>query len=467
MKIAIAFISKYAYNFDPAKPAAEYIFEGGSVSGRQTNEAPIKYLLHRDPEIDEILCICTPEALDKGKYELSPYDYFQRSINDEHPYVMIFPIEFSGESFEKEVIPAILESLSPDDAIYLDTTGGPRDAVSQLILLAQVLQYQGNRLLGAVYSNNEKKIIEDVTANYRTFDLITGLNEFKHYCSTNLLEKYYKDTELAPLIQSMKELAECVLLCRTRTGLLEERIAAFNKVLEQTEQTKNITLQVLLPIFKQKFGFLHSVPDIVRWCLDNNMILQALTIYNDCIPEYFIKRRELLDIPDGLIDNCGNKPPYMYALTDLDKGFFSLGKKPYTQSNGWVDHEGAKLKWSMVLQNTMKVDYGVWLAHNIAADTAEFACLRPLFLKGGSVDGFHVNITRRQMQEFCMNYMYINLLRNQLNHDGGEMVGQKSRIWYMIAKRRRERLEDISIEYVKSVMTEALNQLEDCHKVVR
>lgn len=464
MKIVIAFISPFSRDFDPSKAADEYHYQDGVVSGRQTNEAPLKYLMQKDPEIDEILCICTPEVLKQNKFGISPYDYIQESVTEEYPDVMVLPIEFSGENFEKEVIPAILESIAPDDSIYLDTTGGPRHAVSQLILLTQVLQYQGTMLLGAVYSNYQNKTIEDVTANYRTFDLITGLNEFRHYCSTALLEKYYKDSELAPLIQSMKELAECVLLCRTRTGLLEERIAAFKEVLQKTKMTENITLQVLIPIFEEKFRFLSSVPDIVQWCLDNNMILQALTIYNDCIPEYFIRQRGLLDIPENVLNECGTKPPYMYALTDLNKGFFSLGKKPF--ANGTIQEcwHQANQKWAITFHNSLKMDYGVWLAHNMNVNNAELPFINPLFQNGGSVNGFHVNISHSQMREFCMNYMYINLLRNQLNHDGGEMVGQKSRIWYMTEQRNRRPLEDISIDYVKTIVSEALAQLKECRK---
>lgn len=467
MKIVIAFISSFSRDFDPLKEPDEYHFTGGVVTGRQTNEAPVKYILQNDPDIDEILCICTPEAMKPGAFGISPYDYLQKSFAEIHPDVIVFPVEFSGENFEKAVIPAILDCIAPNDSIYLDTTGGPRDAVSQLILLTQVLQYQGTKLLGAVYSNYQKKTIEDVTENYRTFDLITGLNEFRHYCSTSLLEKYYKDSELAPLIQSMKELAECILLCRTRTGLLESRIDNFKQVLQQAKKTENATFQVLIPIFEEKFRFLSSVPDIVQWCLDNNMILQALTIYNDCIPEYFIRQRGLLDIPEHLLNECGTKPPYMYALTDLDKGFFSLGMKPFDTGDARTTKRQANQKWAITFQNSLKMDYGVWLAHNMAMDNEELPFVNPLFQKGGSVDGFHVNISHSQMREFCLNYMYINLLRNQLNHDGGEMIGQRSRIWYLTAKRKCEPLENISIEYVKAVVTDALTQLKECRKNTR
>lgn len=458
MKSIITFISQFSNFFDPNKTADEYTFPGGKVYGRQTNEAPVKYLLQQDPDIDWIICICTKAALNEKKHNVTAYQYFQNNVLDEFPNVLLMPVHFFEDNFEEEVIPEILNYIGPNDEIYLDTTGGPRNAISQLILLAQVLGYQGTKLLCAVYSNYQTKKIEDVTNTYQVFDLITGLNEFRHYCSTMLLEKYYQKSELAPLIQAMKDLSECIILCRTRTSLLERRIANFNQVIQRTKKTQDPMLQVLIPIFEDKFSSMQTIPDIIRWCLNNNMILQALTIYNDCIPEYMIKSRRILDIPEGLPKRCGTKPPYMYALTDLDNGFFSLGKKLYTD-NELKDHVPQnRWKSEFLTDDSVRIDYGVWLIHNLNKNIDEFSKLGSCLIE----NGFHVNISREKMQAFCLNYMYINLLRNQLNHDGGEMLGQKSRIWYMTARQDRRPLERIDIQYVKEFVGQALDQLKEC-----
>ena len=467
MKSIITFISQFSNFFDPNQDADEYTFPGGSVYGRQTNEAPVKYFLQQDPDIDWILCICTPKTLKEKKYDITAYQYFQNSVQAEYPDVLLMPVPFYGDHFEEEVIPNILSYIGPNDQIYLDTTGGPRNAVSQLILLAQVLGYQGTKLLCAVYSNYQTKKIEDVTNTYQVFDLINGLNEFRHSCSTALLEKYYYGKqELIPLIQAMKKLSEAIILCRTRTGLLESRIETFNQALQRAKNTDDAMLQVLLPIFEEKFSSLNSIPDVIRWCLDNGMILQALTIYNDCIPEYMVKERKIMTIPEGLEQNCGIKPPYMYVLTDLKDGFFSLGEEFRWKQEDWtciVREYVDDCAFRGDPDNFYRDDVGVRLIHNLTDPSV--VALRPLFEKDRTLRGFHVHISPEQMQKFCLNYMYINLLRNQLNHDGGEMVGQKSRIWYMTKCQGRKSLDHIDIQYVKEVVDQALNQLKECKTI--
>ena len=52
--------------------------DGQTVQGRQTNEAPVKYLLRKDPAISEILCLVTKKAKDSGAWE-----YFQSVMGRE------------------------------------------------------------------------------------------------------------------------------------------------------------------------------------------------------------------------------------------------------------------------------------------------------------------------------------------------------------------------------------------------
>jgi hypothetical protein len=463
MSIVIAFISK---SFNGESDPEKYKFPDDPtkvVLGRQTNEAPIKYLLQRDPSIQKIICICTKEVKEKhsnSPKERSVYEYLEDELKKyyrELKYVPdrkleCVPVDFEGDNFEQEVIPKILELVQPDDKIYLETTGGPRNAVSQLILLAQVLEYQKQetRLLGAVYSNrsqnkDEQRIV-DVTNDYRVFNLITALNEFQHIGGTGLLEEYYKGSDLTvtSLIDAMKKLSECIVLCNIQQkGSLGERINNFQQALGKAKNANDPMFRVLLPIFEEKFSFLNSVPDIVRWCLENNLVLQALTIYNDCIPEYIIEQKHILDIPDNIPQNPPkNKNRYVYALADNENGFFSLGSKI-----------NKKKKWYS----------GEYLVHNLTAvNNPEFAKLKSLFQDGKTFNGFHVNISRQDMRDLCINYMYINLLRNYLCHDGSEDVKKNSRYKYLTKKCGKPKFDDITVQRVRTVMRDALNQLEKC-----
>jgi hypothetical protein len=58
--------------------------------------------------------------------------------------------------------------------------------------------------------------------------------------------------------------------------------------------------------------------------------------------------------------------------------------------------------------------------------------------------------------------MYINLLRNYLCHDGSEDVKKNSRYKYLTKKCGKPKFDDITVQRVRTVMRDALNQLEKC-----
>ena len=432
MKKILTFISPLGQHFDPSsEPDIYFCPDGSYVTGHQTNEAPIKYLLSHDQNIQEILCIVTP-AVTTTTSGLSSYDYFQKEIATVYPNISFVPIPFdSGESFRAELLPRILGHISPEDELYLETTGGFRDTISQLLLLSRILKYQGTALLGAVYSRFQTHHVEDVTSNYLDFDLITGLNEFQQFCRTDSLKLYFEregfPRELHQLLKSMQDLSECITLCRS--ALLEERLSAFHTALIDSEHCDVPILKVLLPLFRKKFEDMNTVPDVIRWCLNNNMIQQALTIYNERMPQYFIAHAGLLTVPERVLKRGSiNKNDYVYALSDLKEGFFSLGQ-------------------------CLHRHYGRQGYQDYAILTIEF--MNQVLDKSD----FFVHIPVEQMKALCIDYMYVNLLRNQLNHDGGEMVSQKQRIEYFQDKNYRL-LRDLSMEQIKAILFRALDRIK-------
>ena len=109
--------------------------DGSAVEGAQTNEAPVRYLLSRYPEVSEILCIVTPEAE-------SAYEYLGHTLNGDHPELILRCIPYQeGEDFNGAPLAAILGQVQSGDEILLETTGGFRNAVMYLLLLSRVLSY--------------------------------------------------------------------------------------------------------------------------------------------------------------------------------------------------------------------------------------------------------------------------------------------------------------------------------------
>ena len=114
--------------------------DGRTVSGVQTNEAPVRYLLRRWPSVSEILCIVTPSA------RASAWARFADAIRRTAPAVALTEIPFAEEEdFSAAPLERILARFSPGDALLLETTGGLRNTVMYLLLLSRVLSYGDSR----------------------------------------------------------------------------------------------------------------------------------------------------------------------------------------------------------------------------------------------------------------------------------------------------------------------------------
>ena len=65
--------------------------DGGQATGRQTNEAPVQYLLRVHPDVREILCVVTPRA------EESAWEPFRQAVEQTAEKVRCTKIPFQGQ----------------------------------------------------------------------------------------------------------------------------------------------------------------------------------------------------------------------------------------------------------------------------------------------------------------------------------------------------------------------------------
>ena len=295
----ILFLSMY----NNTSRETEYACPDGSfVSGEQTNDAPVRYLLQKHRGVREIICIMTRQA------QASIWEHFQDVVKKASPKAEITPINYEeDESFHEKAIPAILEHIHQDDRIVLDVTGGFRNANMYLLLLSRVLSYKGIRTVGAVYSNFRTTRVEDISHLIELFDLVGGMQELTSFGSVKTLRAYYdrqtgrnqpRDGKISALLTAMERLTETITLCRTRQ--VEERLGEFNQALSGAEGCEDPLMRTLLPVFHEKFGRNLTTPGLIKWCVENGMIQQALTIYKERIPTYLIReRKDILVVKDG------------------------------------------------------------------------------------------------------------------------------------------------------------------------
>lgn len=277
-KKILVFLSQYREPPDMQLYSAP---DGTTVGGALTNDAPLRYLLHKHPDTEELLCITTAKSA-------ATFQRLESLLREDGCSAECRKIAYDeAQSFEATVLPVVSASLQPGDQLLLDITGGLRDIILYLTLLCRIFTYRGIRITEAVYSNLNPPRIADATSLLQMFDLVGGMQELTSFGSVRTLRAYYArqkpDEAVEELLSSVEQLKECIDLCRTQK--LMDGMERFRLALQNAAESNDPMLHVLLPVFRSKFGDKVDILQLIRWCIDSEMLQQALTIYNELIPE--------------------------------------------------------------------------------------------------------------------------------------------------------------------------------------
>lgn len=279
----------------------------GKIKGRYTNEAPVKYLLNtvykNVPETEcTIIAITTREAEEA-------FTAFRKTIRrfckrKGYKGLSIEKVTFEERRFGS-VISKIAKAAKNDDKVFIDTTGGFRDSVYLLMAVVRILEYSGVKLEKAVYSiynkhNSRENKIVDITDTYNMFNLINAADSFTSLGNSDELAHFFlncDNSDIKRIIDVMNRFSDEVALCRT--SKLDALISELNEVLINiqnldTVDENEILFKSLTAVIREKFRIEDEetidYPDVIRWCLDNKMIQQAVTIYVEKMPEYLFNK---------------------------------------------------------------------------------------------------------------------------------------------------------------------------------
>lgn len=415
-------------DFRPDASEKTYICPGGqTVTGLQTNEAPVKYLLQEHPDIREILCIVTPGAM------RTAWDIFAREISIAAPEAELIQIPFvDGEDFTAGPLSGVIQHVQQGDEIFLETTGGFRNAIMHLLLLSRILTFKGVKSGGAVYSNLNEGEIQDVSHLIGMFDLVGGMQELTSFGNTRTLRTYFGrpagDPYVEDLLKAVEDLTEAITLCRTKE--IDGAMEVFDKALAAAEQCSDPLMRQLLPVFQQKFGKKGkrlTTPALIKWCLQSDMLQQALTVYTERIPAYIIRSGHHLLVTDNV-----RRPP-IHSYEDQDaaqftKDFLTLSKKAHL-----VDpHDNSVHTYVETLDNLS------WLVKD---------------------SGYRVLCDLDQMHTICMDYLYIKMLRNMTNHANSEGTEDQEELLNYLESFGYEPIDRISSEAMRQAILDGLDHL--------
>ncbi|WP_044975900.1 TM1812 family CRISPR-associated protein [Ruminococcus sp. HUN007] len=283
-------------NKDDSKTPNEVDYDGGKfgvIKGLYTADAPLKYLIEyiksKNESVDKILTVVTDEAK-------TAFVALREMLKVYDPTVPE-PIEIPGED-QLKTVQEIIDKVEPNDKIYIESTGGLRNTTYTLMTIVRILEYSGVTFEKAVYSNVGEKRIEDITSTYRMFNLINSVNSFTSYGSASELESLFKNNDheiISETIAAMKDFSDDITLCRT--SRLDSTLERLNECLIRLSTTKVTSKEAILfkslsKVIRKKFYMDKDnrkieYTDVVRWCLDNKLVQQAVTVFTEKMPKYF------------------------------------------------------------------------------------------------------------------------------------------------------------------------------------
>lgn len=287
----------------------------------------------------------------------------------------------------------------------------------------RVLEYSGISVSKAIYSKFSRNKeganrIVDVTGQYRMFELINSVNSFSNFGNSYELEAFFSfsDNEaIKETISAMNDFSDAIAVCRTAD--LSAILERLNNALELLQNTRSesvdmLLFQQLISLIRQKFYMENNrleYPSIVRWCLDNRLIQQAVTIYVEKMPEYFFKKG-IITVSESEIESL---------KTTIDKQRFDLFYKLFYDSFLTYSPESKlyNLLKRVVSQHDPK-------RHSQFDRSPESRICRSL-VECNDSDSFLRNTSRKEFSDFRLNEMRADLkrffkLRNIIYPDSNE-----------------------------------------------
>ena len=297
-----------------------------------TNESAVRYLFSQEGKIDHLFMFVSgrvqnfmtyrdtekniKEYLTENGSRISHMDYFKKRIEDILPIEgsNYTPVEFDENSTPAESMRCVLDMaekiqayvdsfpVDTDIVLHADCTGGLRHANMMMMAVLRILQYNGVKIGRVLYSNYQRRVVEEANPIYELFDFVSGAEEFANFGSANAISHYFDKREqprvLADLLKAMDVFSDEIRLCH-RSGLmkaaenLKKSIESFEK---DDEENLNIRLvrQLKARIKKDYSSLLEenfSILNLIKWCLEHDYLQQALTLYVEGVPDYLYEKR--------------------------------------------------------------------------------------------------------------------------------------------------------------------------------
>lgn len=222
-----------------------------------------------------------------------------------YPYDETATVEKSLESVAKMAkrIQDFVKSISGERVIlHVDLTGGMRSVNMMMLDVVRLLEYSGVEIGHLLYSKYDRHrkcgTVEELGNIYALFQLISGAEEFVRFGSAKALGDFYagraQSDQLKRLLRAMERFADEIKLCHY--GQLRDAIIELHDAVRDFDSgigsdVQELLMGRLISRIRKEYGQLIALRDlddvrVIRWCVRNGYMQQALTLYTERIPEY-------------------------------------------------------------------------------------------------------------------------------------------------------------------------------------
>ena len=318
-------------------------------------------------------------------------------------------------------------------------------------------------------------------------DIADSMNEFMTTGKSDQLQKYFSDKSLkqaySDLLKTMTEFSD-----KIRLGVVDSLDSSVENLricidkcqkvsVDSEDEIGTVIINEFLPTIEEKLlGDMQEGIDylkIVKWCIDNGLIQQAITVFNEKIPRYILNKG-YIKVSDSMRNLCvENKKEYDWEYVSFWN--YLAGCRLERQENPLIDEfkavllDGKSTKNSeinKVVKDLKKMPYPIPLNYEL---NPKYKCLSKLNCKtknafhnsicndpniiaeligldrekrtdekkrednfnskfvgiknienGIIPEGFSFSIKKEKIVSILYGYSYIKALRNQINHASAE-----------------------------------------------
>ena len=284
-----------------------------------TSESAIRYLSEKNFALDKIFILAS-QKIRKAIGGLEPsqthLEFFLERVKNFLPNVACDIYDYDENKSGDENLKSVAEvseriqnfAAGDEVTLHVDLTGGMRDVNMMMLDLTRLLEYSGLPVGKILYTNfnSVDKIVSvaEVKNIYDLFQLIAGVEEFVNFGSVTALKSYYVGKKIsAPLeklLTAMENFAEAIKLCHY--GQFRDAIINLHDAVHDfapaTDDLQDILMARLIGRIRKDYHHLiinRELDDlhVIRWCLRHDYLQQALTLYNERVPEYLGKKNFL------------------------------------------------------------------------------------------------------------------------------------------------------------------------------